>query len=416
MKKIALAFAAVAYLFILLPGCSKDPHAKTVTYTIYSPVYKSKADVLASINGASSAATQHAGKLFIKGNFIYLNDVNKGIHIIDNSNAEHPYQVAFLSIPGNLDIAVKDNILYADMYNDLLALDITNPHHVKVANTIKNFFTERAFINGVVTNSDDKTVVDWTEKDTAVTYTETPVDIYPGGCNACEFLTSDQAKSYASSGTAGSMAAMILMNNYLYAISERHTLGIVDVSNAAAPELDSSFFAGFDLETIYPFQDKLFLGSDVGTYMYDISNPRQPVAIGQFEHGRACDPVIADGSYAYITLHAGDACGGDSNELDVVNIQDIKNSTLVKKYDLTKPTGLSKDGNLLFVCDSVNVKIFDATNPSQLKLLQQIKSSSPYDVIAANKKLIVVTGDGLYQYDYTDINKIHLLSFIAARP
>ena len=413
MKKICLVLTAAA--FVLLPGCSKDNADKnTKTYTIYSPVYQSKAAVLAAINGAPSTAIEHAGKLFIKGDYIYLNDVNKGIHIIDNSNATHPFQVAFLSIPGNLDIAIKGNILYADMYNDLLALDITNPHHTKIISTLKNFFTERAYVNGYVANDDSQIAVNWLTKDTTIIINN---ETYPP-CNPCALFTNSgtvPSAAQSQSGTAGSMAAMILVNNYLYAISERHTLGIVDVSNATAPKLDSSFFAGYDLETIYYFEDKLFLGSAIGTFMYDISNPQQPVSIGEFTHGRACDPVIADGNYAYVTLHAGTECGGDANELDVVDIQDIKNSTLAKSYNLLKPTGLAKDGNLLFVCDSVNVKVYDATNPSQLKLIQQLKSNDPYDVIAINKKLIVVTADGLNEYDYSNIDRIGILSFIAAK-
>ena len=149
--------------------------------------------------------------------------------------------------------------------------------------------------------------------------------------------------------------------------------------------------------------------------MYDVSDPAHPVPVGQFEHGTACDPVIADGNYAYVTLHEGTSCGGDANELDVVDITNISNSQLVKSYPLQRPEGLSKDGSLLFVCDSTNVKVFDATNASALILKQSIASKSPYDVIADNNKLIVVTAYGLYQYDYSNINSIKLLSFMSAK-
>ncbi len=409
--------ALTAYVFFLLPGCSKDGNktkTERYTYTIYSnPVYKSRSAVLASINGDANTAIQQAGKLYIKDNFIYVNEVNKGIHIINNSNPSKPVQVAFLSIPGNLDIAIKGNILYADMYDELLALDITDPHHAKLTNSIKNFFTGRSYIGNYFTNDSDEVVVDWSQKDTTIEWTTT---IDPGGCNGCGFETlNSSAAPLKSSGTAGSMASMVLMNNYLYAISEMHSLGIVDVSNPSNPKLDSSFFAGYDLETIYPFEDKLFLGSQIGVFMYDVSDPQHPVSIGQFEHGTACDPVIADANYAYVTLHSGTYCGGDANELDVVDISNITNSQLVKSYGLVSPKGLSKDGSLLFVCDSTNVKVFNAANPSALTLTQSIASKSPYDVISGNKKLIVVNADGLYQYDYSNINAIKLLSFIAAK-
>ena len=415
IRLILLQLTAAACTFLFFSGCSKDGDGKkTQTYTIYSPVYKSKADVLASINGASTTAIEHEGKLYIKDNFIYLNDVNKGIHIIDNSNAAHPVQIAFLSIPGNLDIAIKGNILYADMYDDLLALDITDPHHAKITNTLKNFFTSRAWVNGFTANSDEQIAVDWNEKDTTVVVNDN--QSYPDNCNGCGFEQNNGIPRAASApGVAGSMAAMVLMNNYLYAISEMHSLGIVDVSNASAPKLDSSFFAGFDLQTIYPFEDKLFLGSAIGMFMYDVSDPQHPVSVGEFTQGRACDPVIADGDYAYVTLHAGTTCGGDQNELDVINVKDMANSELIKTYNLTKPTGLSKDGDLLFVCDGTDVKVYNAANPAGLILLQKIKSNDPYDVIAANKKLMVVTADGLYQYDYSNINYIKSLSFLAAK-
>jgi len=403
---------AVVPALLFLQSCSKDDTVKqdeSYTYTLYSPVYKDKSAVLAAINADANTPIKRAGKLYIKDNFIYLNDVNKGIHIIDNSNPKNPEQVAFLAIPGNLDIAIKGNILYADMYNDLLALDITNLHKAVIKSTINNFFTNRIYIGGYETNTTDKIAIDWNEKDTTV-----PVySSYNPGCAGCEFLSANASKS--TSGVAGSMAGMVLMNNYLYAISEMHSLGIVDVTNAASPVLDSSFFAGFDLQTIYPFEDKLFLGSAIGMFMYDVSNPRQPVAIGQFQHGRACDPVIADGDYAYVTLHAGTDCGGDQNELDVIGIKNITSSELVKTYNLTNPTGLSKDGDLLFVCDGNEVKLYNAANPANLVLMQQIKSKNPYDAIAADKRLIVVAEDGLYQYDYSNTNYIKLLSFIAAK-
>jgi hypothetical protein len=410
MKKNLLLAACITAAAVLFSACSKDGGTKnTATYTIYSnPVYESKADVLAAINGAANTAIQHAGKLYVKGNFIYLNDVNKGIHIIDNSNPSHPVQIAFLSIPGNLDIAIKNNILYADMFSDLLALDITNPRQVKLTKTLENFFIGRYYVNGMVTNSGGKIAVSWDEKDTTVAVNNTP---FP----ADMMFLSSQSKSASTPGIAGSMAGMIIMNDYLYAISEMHSLGIVDISNPSHPKLDSSFFAGFDLQTIYPFEDKLFLGSGIGMFMYDVSDPEHPASLGAFEHGTACDPVITDGEYAYVTLHSGSTCGGDINELDVIDVHDISNSTLVKTYNLSKPTGLCKDGNLLFVCDDNEVKIFDASNPASLVLLQQIQSNQPYDVIAANKKLIVVNADGISQYNYNDIFNIRLLSFISAK-
>jgi hypothetical protein len=396
---------------LLLEGCHKD---NTRTYTILKPVYKDKASVLAAINGSATESFLHPGKIYIKDNLIFINEIDKGIHVIDNSDPSHPQQISFLDIPGNEDIAVKGNILYADMYADLLAIDITDPQSVHVTGKVFHFFMEREFVNGFQPDS-NQVIVDWIKKDTTVVIDQNPVVPPIDDCRACMFMLSDASAVPASNGQAGSMAKMVLLKDYLYAISERHSLGIVSVTNASSPHFENNISAGFDLETIYPFEDKLFLGSAEGMFMFDVSDPIQPFSIGTFSHGRACDPVVSDGKYAYITLHAGTECGGNANELDVVNIENLDQSQLVKTYPMTKPTGLCKDGSLLFVCDASVVKIYDAADPSDLKLLNKINSNEPYDVIAHNNVALVVDADGLYQYDYSNVSNIRQLSFISVK-
>ncbi len=418
-RHIALPLSMLAVIMLLFSGCIKDTittdQVKTFqTITLFTPVYLAKSVALAGLNGQSSQAIEQAGKIYIKDNYIYLNDVNKGIHIIDNSNPSSPAQVAFLSIPGNTDIAVKGNILYADMYSDLLAIDISDPKHALIRSTLQNFFTGRNFVNGQQVDAGDQLVVDWIKKDTTVQVSQ--YYAYPN-CNACLFNmasgTTVPSNASASTGTAGSMAGMVLIKDHLFAITEMHSLGIVDITNAATPKQDTSFFAGYDLQTIFPFEDKLFLGSAIGMFMYDVSDPQHPVSLGQFTHGRACDPVITDGHFAYVTLHAGDGCGGDANELNVIDINDLQHTQLVKTYPFTKPTGLGKDGDLLFICDSTAVKVYNAAKPADLQLLQEIPSNSPYDIIAANNRALVVCNNGLYQYDYSDLQHVRLLSFFA---
>lgn len=419
MKKNILLIApglfAVIVFVSLFTACKKNEgttkNGKTIT--LYTPVYGSKTEALAAINGNRNQPVSQTGKIYIKDNFIFLNDQNKGIHVYDNSNPSNPVQVAFLSIPGNLDIAVKGNILYADMYNDLLAIDISNPAQARVTQSVDNFFTGRSYVNGFATTMNDGIVTEWLERDTVVAEDYFPVP----NCIMCagaDVLTLSAA-GVKSSGTAGSMAGMVLMNDYLYAITESHSVGIVSLQNAAAPQVVNNFFAGFDLQTIFPFEGKLFLGSAIGMFMYDVSNPQQPQPLGEFSHGRACDPVITDGQYAYVTLHAGEMCGGIANELHVIDVRNLPQSELVKTYQLTKPTGLSKDGNTLFVCDETEVKIYNATNPGDLRMINKINGSQPYDIITWNGRAIVVCSDGLYQYDYRNINNIKKLSFIAAR-
>lgn len=410
MKIVTLRIFLLAGLLLAL-SCSKNESGRTVQHvTLYKPVYQSKSAVLAAINGNPGQPVAEAGKVYVKDHFIYLNEKDKGIHIIDNSNPSHPLQVAFLRIPGNLDMAVRDNILYADMYGDLLAIDISQPRDAKLRKRVPGFFSERMYVNNTAI-PEDMVPVEWIKKDTLVIFDRNGWGI---GCAACATANLFSASAAVSKGMAGSMAAMVLMDDYLYAITERHSLGIISIASPADPEVVNTIFAGFDLQTIFPFGQQLFLGSAIGMFMYDVSNPESPAYSGEFAHGRACDPVITDGSYAYVTLHGGTPCGGSSNELHIVDIRNPGGATLVKTYPLTKPTGLSKDDNILFVCDgSAGVRVYNASDPTSLEQIQRLTCKDPYDVIAMNGVALVVTARGLYQYDYTQPGRIRQLSVFA---
>ena len=167
------------------------------------------------------------------------------------------------------------------------------------------------------------------------------------------------------------------------------------------------------IETIYPFGNSLFIGSSDGLFIYNIDDPASPSQKGSFVHARACDPVVSDGEHAFVTLRSGDACAGNADQLDVIDVSDLANPHLVKTYPLSNPKGLGKDGDLLFVCDAdEGIKVFDAADVNQLKLVNQIKDLEAFDVIPWGGRLMVSATDGLHQYDYSDHTNIKLLSRI----
>lgn len=419
-KKIGLLSAGVCMVtgcLLLIPGCLKD-HV-TENYRLLEPVYSLKSAVLASINGDPGTPVGQTGQIYVKGSYIYLNEPNKGIHIIDNSDPSHPVQTAFLNIPGNLNIGIRNNILYADMFADVLSIDISNVHQAKILGMLHGFFTSRQF-----TPDTGYVITSWVIRDTTVTvvpkgYTLIPNTFYYTPANPApgyyNFAAASSSTSQSATGTAGSEAVMTVVGDYLYAIPEEHTVGVVHIADSTNPAIVQTAAGGYDLETMFPVRGNLLVGSKEGVFIYSISNPAQPSEVGEFKHGTACDPVIANSSEAFVTLRSGTYCGGSANELDVLSAQDLSNTNLIASYPMTAPTGLCLDGSLLFVCDSTVVKVFDASDPADLKLLSSVPVNSPADVIAGNHVLLVVASDGLYQFDYTDPGRITELSYLAVK-
>ena len=244
--------------------------------------------------------------------------------------------------------------------------------------------------------------------------------------NQSAFTSSgDVSKSAGgSSGTGGSMARFALYDKFLYAVSTSQ-MKLFNVQQPAAPALSNTVNMGWGIETIFPYKDKLFIGSQTGMIIYDNANPASPKQLSVFQHARVCDPVVVNGNTAYVTLRGGTACGGFTNQLDVVDITNLTNPRLVKSYPMRNPHGLGVDFPNLFICEGTyGLKSLNVSDPMNIdkNLQQYIEDLQAYDVIpmgtvSGQKTLLLIGKDGFYQFDYTNPARLRLLSRIpVSRP
>jgi len=205
------------------------------------------------------------------------------------------------------------------------------------------------------------------------------------------------------------LARFKIVNDYLYAV-DRHTINVFEISDLENPRDLEDVYAGFDIETIFNKGNNLFLGSMRGMYIYDITSPATPTFISEFQHGTACDPVVVDGDYAYVTLRGGNNCGATESGLFIVDISDLTTPVLATSYAMDEPYGLGIKDNKLFICDGKSgLKIYDKTDIENLVLLNHYENNITFDVIPMNETLIMIGDDILYQYRYLD-NDIELIS------
>ena len=214
-------------------------------------------------------------------------------------------------------------------------------------------------------------------------------------------------------GKGGSMARFATSGDYLYTV-DNETLNLFDVSSPKDPQEKGKVNLTFGVETIFPFEDKLFIGTQTGMHILSIENPAEPRHISTYEHVVSCDPVVTDGRYAYITLRSGSPCRQAINQLQIVSLEDITKPVLLSEYSMMNPKGLGIDNSKnLFVCDD-GLKMYDATDVMDLKLKQHFRIEA-YDVIPYDNHLLVIGSDGFYQYKYTN-EKLELLSKIEIKP
>lgn len=94
-------------------------------YQDYTPILMNRSDLEASVGLAGMAKNiNDPGKIYLYKNWVFLVEKYKGIHLIDNTDPALPVRRDFLKVPGCMDVAVGNGILYVDNSVDLVGVSI----------------------------------------------------------------------------------------------------------------------------------------------------------------------------------------------------------------------------------------------------------------------------------------------------
>ena len=397
------------------------------TYKEYkgnAPLYMQYEDLRTSVSTKQNADLKNPGKIYFKDNYIFIVEELKGIHVFDNTDPSSPVKKVFISLPGVVDISISGYIMYADSYVDLVALDIqdvSNIHEAGRINDILPYIVPPTGNDLPMANIDQEkgVVIGWELKTIRekIHQNPHPYPVFWEKGAYYDMVNAGGASTGVSGsgvGVGGSMARFGIKDNVLYVL-DQSTLKVFDITNKTSPVKFNDIYPGWGIETMFLTEKNMFLGTTNGMIIYDISVPLSPLYKTFFSHARSCDPVIVDDTLAYITLRTGTNCGGFMNSLSVVNIKNLEAPNLVMSYAMSNPHGLGKDGDLLFICDgSAGLKIYDAADPNTISenMIYNYPGINAYEVIPIGDVLVMIGDDGLYQYDYSNVQNIILLSSI----
>ena len=146
MKNIYGVFLGLMTLFLGCQPVNSDevPKGPPFDNTAYRPVYATQ-EALTRIETQPPRPLRKPGKIYVRDNYLFVNELGEGIHIINNTDPARPQKIAFLSILANYDLAVKGNYLYADNGRDLVVFDIENPASVKTVKRIEKAIPQYDF-------------------------------------------------------------------------------------------------------------------------------------------------------------------------------------------------------------------------------------------------------------------------------
>jgi len=417
MKKLLLVLLPLTFFFF--QSCNKDFGTVEVSYKKATAVY---GDIEAIRNTPLMEGTRpiaNAGKIFVAENLLLIGEEGDGIHIVDNTDPKNPINLSFMNIPGNREYYIEGNTLYAESHYDMLKIDISDKTQPRIVSRVKDAFADAEQFK----NDKGEVLIKFHFEDVTETVTEGS-EIHQQIWGQQNFYYFDYANqlippsqvpvSFAgnSSGSIGSVNRIAVVDNHVYVISRNSITPFED--NGTLSVFDE-VYGSFNMETIYPDGDKLYIGTQSSMEIVDINNPTAPRFVASFWHATSCDPVLPCGDVAYVTLRTGDIgdCPGDENALLVLNVRN-SNPTQLQEIEMESPFGMTIVGSKLYVGEGSNgLKVFNIEDKQNITLDTWEPNIEAYDIIyhPTNPNLILIAGPvGISQYEIEGDATFSLLS------
>lgn len=393
-------------LCVALVSCNDDFGTARVTYTRATAVYGDLESLRQTPLLGSAREISNPGKIFVSGEILLIGEEGAGIHVFDNRDEYNPSPISFLNIPQNREFFIHENMVYAESIYDLVKIDISDIHNPQLVSRSENSIYEP------MTNNRGQAIVAFSFEEITENVdinspaykelNEYPVQYFDFANNVIPRSAVPTSFAGSSNRAIGSVNRIAFYNNYVYLVS-RSIMSIYQDQGEIS--LVNKYPGTWNMETIFPFEDKLYVGSQNAMHVYNISMPADPIEESWFWHEMSCDPVYpVDENTAYVTLRTGDfsECPGDINALIVVETRQNTGARSLQEIEMKSPFGMTMIDDRLFVAEGeYGFKIFDASNHRDLQLIKWLKDIPVYDIIAhpEDSGLILIAGpDGFSQY------------------
>jgi hypothetical protein len=99
----------------------------------YKPVYSTQST---AITWEEPRELHHPGKIYEYGKYLLINEVNEGIHFFDNEDPAQPIAIQFLRIPGNTEMAIRNDVLYVNHMGNIVALAMGEKNSIVIQGTL----------------------------------------------------------------------------------------------------------------------------------------------------------------------------------------------------------------------------------------------------------------------------------------
>jgi len=145
-------------------------------------------------------------------------------------------------------------------------------------------------------------------------------------------FSSDAANG--DTGKSGSLARFAIFDDYLYVV-DNSDLNVSSILEPENPVQINTVPIGFNIETIFNYKNYIYKSLQNGMFIYGIDNPEEPNYLSDVQHFTACDPVVANDTHAFVTVHSNIGCVTTINVLEIYDVNNVLQPALISSRNLT---------------------------------------------------------------------------------
>jgi hypothetical protein len=164
-KSFLLLLVIVLSLCQSCIGWGTDNPDDVTSFSAYEPIIMQRANFETTTTlDTSPRPIENTGKIYVKGDFIFINEVNKGFHVINNTDPSNPVTTAFITVLGSSDLSIKENVYYVNNATDLIAFTLNESSQtLTITKRLENVFPQIWSPEGqsYYALADDEIIIDW---------------------------------------------------------------------------------------------------------------------------------------------------------------------------------------------------------------------------------------------------------------
>ena len=165
-------------------------------------------------------------------------------------------------------------------------------------------------------------------------------------------------------------------------------------------------------QSITGINNYLFLGTDFGLFIFDISNPQKPVLAGRYDRNLSIYSIsVISNEYLYLTGHLKNTPAEEDYRFHIVDISDKSNPVAAKKYKKEIiPRAMQITDNTGYALSSTSSKsmisVVDLSDPKNPVLIREYQENmSYYELYILNQYLLQASDKGILSVDISDLDK-----------